>query len=120
MKKINIFDVKPCKILVSHVFYTSKRTPFIYNGFYDEKTNSVGAYCGIDSAGYFLCKDNGWECCLTNWTSLRSKYKELVNPTVDEIRFLYEKFKEHYMDYSQEFNILVLKSIYEELQHANI
>ena len=56
-KKWSLSDARDGDILVSR-----NGNPFIYNGYRDE--HSVGAYCGIDTAGCFLIPDE------TNyWTS---------------------------------------------------
>lgn len=50
-KKWSLSDARDGDILVSR-----NGNPFIYNGYRDER--SVGAYCGIDTAGYFLIPES--------------------------------------------------------------
>lgn len=54
-KKWSLSEARDGDILVSR-----NGNPFIYNGYRDE--HSVGAYCGIDTAGYFLIPEtpNYW------------------------------------------------------------
>lgn len=77
-KKWSLSDARDGDILVSR-----NGNPFIYNGYRDE--HWVGAYCGIDTAGYFLISESQ-----NYWTS--SEGVSLASGT--DVNILFRKMYE--------------------------